>query len=511
MLIYNTDQIRAWDAYTITHEPISSIKLMERACSVFFDWFLTVYPPEPERAVVIFAGTGNNGGDGVTLARRCSLLYESVELVILQYTDKNSPDFEAQLHALSSYSTVRQHRLMVADPLPKVPPQAIIMDALMGSGLSRPLTGAWEKAVHYLNELPNDIVAVDVPSGLFCDKATVGPCVKATRTFSFECPKLSFFFPENAENVGKWTVGSIGLHPDFETTTTTPFNYLDKKAIWSFIRLRAKYAHKGTFGHALILAGSYGKTGAAILAARAALRSGVGLLTVHAPRCSMPPLQTAVPEAMFEADSHENAWNEVPKDLQRYTAIGVGCGIGTAPDTASALANLLDQARKPIVLDADALNLLAQHPEWWPMVPPDSILTPHLKEFERLFGVSGNDFDRNNLQRRMATEKKVIIVLKGAHTAIALPDDNCWFNSTGNPGMATGGSGDVLTGILTGLLAQGYAPRSAALLGVFLHGLAGDLAAAQYSQPGMIAGDITAHIGEAWITIIEGGRLFNDH
>jgi NAD(P)H-hydrate epimerase len=265
-------------------------------------------------------------------------------------------------------------------------------------------------------------------------------------------------------------------------------------------RPRQKFSHKGTFGHALLVAGSFGKMGAAVLSAKACLRSGVGLLTVHAPRSGNLVLQTSVPEAMSSADHRARLWAEVP-EMQGYSSIGVGPGIGKAPETARALQGLLQAYNKPMVLDADALNLLSENPGWWDFLPKNSILTPHPKEFERLFGKTENDFQRNDLHRTKAQEHSVFIVLKGANTAIACPDGECWFNSTGNPGMATGGAGDVLTGILTGLLAQGYPPKSAALLGVYLHGLAGDLAASALSQEALTAGDLVEFLGKAWLVL----------
>jgi NAD(P)H-hydrate epimerase len=385
--------------------------------------------------------------------------------------------------------------LHTAAILPTIPPGAVVVDALFGSGLTRPPEGAWAELIAFLNGLPNEIVSIDLPSGLFTDRHTAGPSVRARRTFSFETPKLAFFMPENAAYLGEWAFDSIGLHPEYAAQTDSPFSYLTADALR--LRKREKFDHKGTYGHALLIAGSYGKMGAAVLAAKAALRAGAGLVTVHAPACGGAILQTAVPEAMFSADRRAKIWSGAP-DTGLFRSVGLGCGIGLAPETAAAMEALLDQASSPLILDADALNLLAAHPAWWSKIPPNSLLTPHPKEFERLFGPSRNDFERLELLRTQAVARGVYIILKGAHTAIADPDGRCRFNSTGNPGMATAGAGDVLTGILTGLLAQGYAPEAAACLGVYLHGLAGDLAANKYSQPGMTAGSIAACLGDAW-------------
>lgn len=508
MKIFNTEQIRAWDSYTIENEPIESIELMNRAAQAFTDWFAGIYD-DPKRPVIVFAGTGNNGGDGLAVARQLHWMMYEVKVVVCDFGGQRSPDFEAQLKLLQK--DVDVIALTGPDDLKKLndltnQKNVVYIDALFGSGLNRLLEGAWLQVTGFLNGLPGEIVSIDLPSGLFADKHTPGQAVvKATRTFSFETPKRAFFFPENAERVGEWAYGSIGLHLDYYSKTETPYHYFTKNQAGMLVRPRAKFAHKGTFGHALLIAGSYGKMGAAVLAARACLRSGAGLLTVHTPRCGYLVVQTAVPEAMFSADQRARIWTQVP-DTQPFSAIGVGCGIGQSKETAVALENLLTSLSSPkvgkrgigLVLDADALNLLAQNPGWWRLVPRNAILTPHPKEFERLFGTSANDFERNDLQRHKAQEHGVFIVLKGAHTAVACPDGACWFNSTGNPGMATGGTGDVLAGLLTGLLAQGYAPRDAALMGVYLHGLAGDLAAEAEGQDALTAGDLTAFIPRAW-------------
>lgn len=500
MKVFTADQIRAWDAYTIGHEPIASIELMERAALVFTDWFTSIYA-NSERSVAVFAGTGNNGGDGVAVARLLHRRFYEVKVFVCDFTGRHSADFEAQVAALPPHEAVPVVWLRDAGNLPEILPGAIVIDALFGSGLNRALQGAWTQVVDFLNNLPNEIVAIDLPSGLFADAPATGPVVEAVRTFSFQQPKRAFFFAENAGRVGEWAVGDIALHPDFAAQTGTPFYFLEKNDARRLVRPRDKFSHKGTFGHALLVAGSRGKIGAAVLAARACLRAGAGLLTVRTPACGYEIAQTAVPEALCETDADDSQWTE-NVEISPYSAVGVGPGLGMDARTKTALEHLLRQARTPLVLDADALNLLAQNSAWWDFLPKNSILTPHPKEFERLFGKTGDGFARNDLQRRKAQKHGVFIALKGACTAIAAPDGACWFNSTGNPGMATGGAGDVLTGILTGLLAQGYPPADAARLGVFLHGLAGDLAAARYSQPGLVAGDLVEFLGAAWQAVL---------
>jgi len=502
MKIFSAVQIREWDAYTIENEPVASLKLMNRAARIFSDWCIKTYTDQT-RPILIFAGTGNNGGDGLAVARMLDLAQCAAKVVVCDFDGRHSADFEAQLAMIPEFSPIRPivFKSFIAfqeKSAEVLPPNALVIDALFGSGLSRPLAGDWAQMIEFLNEAGNEIASIDLPSGLFCDASSLGNSVlKAHKTFTFETPKLAFFLPENAGFLGDWTYGNIGLHPEFAAKTATPFHYTSYKEAKALRQPRFKFSHKGSFGHALIIAGSYGKMGAAVLSARACLRSGVGLLTVHAPRCGNIVLQSSVPEAMMHPDRRARFWAEAPA-IAGFSSIGVGPGIGQSAETALALYQLLLQVNIPMVLDADALNIIAENPAWLEMVPINTILTPHPKEFERLFGKTEGDFERLKLLCAKAREHQIIIVLKGANTAIASPDGTCWFNSTGNPGMATGGSGDVLTGIITGLLAQGYAPKDASLLGVYLHGLSGDIAAKALSQEAMIAGDLVDYLGEAW-------------
>jgi NAD(P)H-hydrate epimerase len=498
--IFSTDQIRAWDRFTIETEPITSLELMNRAARAFTDWFTDQYP-DTERPVCIIAGTGNNGGDGLAVARLLHRIFYNAKVFVCDCTGKQSADFNAQDDLLPKdiwkVSAANPSHIPETDPIPA---NAIIIDALFGSGLSRPLAGDCAAWVDWINALPNETVSIDLPSGMPADSAAVGPVVQADRTFSFETPKLAFFFPENSARTGAWAYGPIGLSPIFAAGVATPFSFLTAAEASALIRPRTTFSHKGSYGHALIIAGSYGKMGAAVLAVRACLRAGAGLTSIYSARCGYEIVQSAIPEAMFIADPGDECWTEAP-EVHPYSVIGVGPGIGTSEATAEALEQLLRAATQPLVLDADALNLLSKHPEWWPLVPENTVITPHPKEFERLFGRAANDFERNALQRSRSEKHRIHIVLKGAYTAVTAPDGACSFNSTGNPGMATGGSGDVLTGIITGLLAQGYPAGDACRLGVYLHGLAGDLAAAEWSQEGLIAGDLVEYLGKAWLTL----------
>jgi len=502
MKIFNTSQIRDWDAFTIQHEPIASIDLMERASRRFVEWFVEKFP-DRKRAVHVFCGPGNNGGDGLAVARLLSQDHFEVKAYLLAISPNLSPDCETNLNRLKKERCCPIVKVEKGATMSRFTQGEVLIDAVFGSGLSRPVEGYWAGFLENLNRQPVSKVAIDIPSGMFADSPTAGVSFYADHTFSFERPKLGFVFPENHQRVGDWSFGSIGLDRKYEATHKSPYHLVTKQMVKSHLRKRKKYDHKGSFGHALLMVGSYGKMGAGVLAAKAALRSGVGLLTVHSPKCGYGILQTAVPEAMALMSGNEYQIEPSEIDFSKYNTIGIGCGIGTNDGTFKALEQLLEACHGPLVLDADALNLLAAHPELISQIPNSSILTPHPKEFERLFGKTADSFERNELQRKNASELGVFIVLKGANSAIACPDGQCYFNSTGNPGMATGGSGDVLTGIITGLLAQSYSPFEAAVIGVYLHGLAGDLAAQEMGEEALTAGDLPSFFGKAFLSIRE--------
>lgn len=508
MKILSASQIRELDAYTIENEPIASIDLMERAAATFTGWFVQSFP-DVNRPVAIFCGIGNNGGDGLAAARMLHQQFYEPEVYWCKISENTSEDFATNLNRLPPRNAIPVHEIEQGDDFPELPEEAIVIDALFGSGLNRPVEGYWADLLDHLNQLPNLRVAIDIPSGVFADQHTEGTAFHADHTFSFQLPKFAFFFPENNRRIGHWTVGSIGLDEQFIERTETPNYYLNENMARHLLRPRHTYDHKGTYGHALLMMGSRGSVGAAILSARACLRSGAGLVTIHAPKCAYEILQISVPEALVSIDRHQYYLSENP-DPAPYDTIGIGCGIGKKATTVEAVRELMQEAEKPLVIDADAINILSQQRDGFDLIPKGSILTPHPKEFQRLFGDSGDNFEEHELQRKRARELGVYIVLKRAHTCIACPDGTCYFNSTGNPGMATGGSGDVLTGIITGLLAQKYDARSAALLGVFVHGLAGDIAVDDLDHESLIAGDLVRYLGHAFLRLKrprEGGPL----
>ena len=498
MQLLTSEQIHNWDTYTVNHEKITSLDLMEKAASECMRWL--EQNNYIKKHFVIYCGKGNNGGDGIALARLLSVKHCTAEVFILELHHKGTEDFQANLARLEQ-TGIPITFIRSEDQFNSIPPGAVIIDALFGSGLNRPADSITSNLIKHLNDSGNKIISVDIPSGMFADNSSKGnSIINAKHTLTFQTYKLALLFPENEEQFGEVHILDIGLSPGFLTGIQTTFELLDKPLMRSIYKPRKSFAHKGSFGHALLLTGSYGKMGASVLSSRACLRSGAGLLSVSIPSCGYDILQTSIPEAMAIPDAEKNyiTKDSTEADLSIYNAIGMGPGIGTQDATVEAVDQLLSRYTLPVVIDADCLNILARHNGLFKKLTPLSILTPHPKEFERLFGKTENDFDRIALARNKAKELQVIIVLKGHKTLVAMPDGKAFFNNTGNAGMATGGSGDVLTGILTGLLAQKYRPPEAALLGVYIHGLAGDYAAEKRTQESMIASDIIESLGDAF-------------
>ncbi|MBT9394119.1 NAD(P)H-hydrate dehydratase [Hymenobacter sp. NST-14] len=496
MKLLSAAQTRALDQATIQAQHISSLDLMERAATALTNWLLEELRPAYDTEFHVFCGPGNNGGDGLAVARQLHGLGYAPRVWLLP-ASRHSADFthnRQQLPAALACEEIRPAHL------PALAPDAVVLDALFGTGLSRPLDGPAAAVVRHLNAAAATVVAIDLPSGLLADapQPADSPVVQARYTLSFELPKLAFLLPQNADFVGDWHVLPIGLDQEVIHKITVDNYFVTAADLQGCFPKRPKFSHKGTFGHALLLAGSRGKVGAAVLASQACLRGGVGLLTTRVPAVGYDILQMSAPEAMCLADPAADYVTELP-DLTPYAAVGMGPGLGQHEATRAVLAQLLDTARVPLVLDADALNLLGAHPDLLARLPPDTLLTPHPKEFERLVGEPArDDYHRLDQLRDFARRYRCYCVLKGAHTALATPEGIVYFNSTGNPGMATGGSGDVLTGLLLALRAdKRLSPLHAALLGLYAHGRAGDLALPHTGPAGLLAGDIVRFLGPA--------------
>ena len=518
MKILSSEEMRQADAYSIAHEPIRSIDLMERAAKACVSW-ITSSPTlklrsQPSHSaqlskekgakptVIIFCGLGNNGGDGLAIARLLAAKKFKVDVYIIRYSDKCSADFLVNEKRLKKSEGVKIHNITSAVQLAdcQLHTANFCIDALFGSGLNKPITGLAADVIKLINRSGTTVISIDIPSGLFAEKNVHekdAAIARASHTLSLESPKLAFMFPENGEYTGGFTVLDIGLDESFISSLPSK-NFFVRDIEAKFLyKKRSKFSHKGTYGHALVVAGSYGKMGACVLTSRACLSAGAGLVTAHIPKCGYEILQTANPEVMVESDTEENIISDNIK-IEKYNAIAIGPGIGTEKETQNALKALIQNVRVPLVLDADALNILSENKTWLAFLPANSILTPHVGEFKRLVGSYDNDTERLQLQKDLSFKHGVYVVLKGAHTCITCPDGEVFFNSTGNPGMATAGSGDVLTGIIAALLAQGYTPKKAAVLGVYLHGLAGDIAAQHLSEESLIARNIIEFLGEAF-------------
>ena len=441
---------------------------------------------------------GNNGGDGLAIAR---LLikdgYHSIYPFIIRHSPKGSSDFEMNEERLKFLAPV--HHIENANQFPKIENGAIIIDAIFGSGLSRPVDGISGEIIELINKSSAKIYAVDIPSGMFCDKLNSENdlVIRSTVTYTFHAPKLTFLLPQNEKYVPAFEVLDIGLNKEYEAAIDSPYEYIDENLVHSLIKKRTKFSNKGTYGHALICAGSYGKMGAAVLSTQAALRSGAGLVTAYVAKTGYQILQISCPEAMVLTGEDENIISQM-QDFSKFSALGIGPGIGNDPATVEFMGSLLKTAGKPLVLDADALNIISANRYLRDMLPHGSILTPHPGEFKRLVGEWENDLQKLEKQIEFTEQYKVVTVVKGAHTSVSIPGGKVYFNSTGNAGMAKGGSGDVLTGVITALLAQGYAAHIASITGVYIHGLAGDEAAAHIGQTGMTARDIIHYLPTAF-------------
>jgi yjeF C-terminal region, hydroxyethylthiazole kinase-related/yjeF N-terminal region len=502
MKLFTCKQIAEIDRKTIEMEPISSIDLMERASAQATNWLLE--NTERFQHFLLFAGPGNNGGDALAVARMLAYHEYKCTLFLLDLGRELKGDPPINWQRLEEQRKVILKKIESENDFPLITSEDIVIDGLFGSGLNKPLEGLAASLVRFMNNSSARIISIDVPSGLFGEDNSAnvgGEIVEASQTLTFQFPKLSFLFAENRVFTGDWKVLPIDLHPLAIDQTESPFFYLESDFISGRIQKRDKFSHKGSFGHALLIAGSYGKMGAAVLASKACLRSGTGLLTSHIPQKGYEIMQISVPEAMISIDPSETVFSQVP-ELGSYSAIGIGPGLDKKEVTKAALKTLLQAKPKKMVIDADALNILSENKGWYSLLPENAILTPHPKEFERLAGSSENSFNRLKKQVDFSVANRVIVVLKGAHTSVSFPDGRVFFNSTGNPGMATAGSGDVLTGIILGLLAQSYSPEDAALIGVYLHGLAGDLAKEKVGECALIASDIIENLGCAFLQLV---------
>lgn len=492
--------IKAIDRRTTELQGIDYIQLIDRAARALCEWIVDNYT---RRRVVVLAGPGNNGADGLALA---ALLIDK-EWVVDVHTYTGHKGFRSECNE-ECLERLRNAEIVIDENegRPEIPSGAIVVDAIFGTGLKRDLDGPSADVVKYVADLDCDVLSVDIPSGLGNEEsyldADARTIVRATHTLSFQFPKMAFFLPELTRYVGRWHVLDIKLAPQAVDEASTYMFYSNNAEAAKMIRPRDRFAHKGVMGHALLFAGSEGMSGAAILASRSALRAGCGLLTtVSAERCYVP-LQTAVPEAMNIPSRGESAfisWDD-RMNLPKVAAVGIGPGLGRHPESLSLLRKVIETygGRAPIVIDADGLFALRAFLDDGGELPENVILTPHPVELDRLTEPHAETVERIEASCLFALRNRCTVILKGAFSMTALPDGRRVFNTTGNSGMATAGSGDVLTGVILGLLAQGYSTADAAVLGVGLHAAAGDAAAALLSPEAMTSLDISDHISAAY-------------
>ncbi|WP_343566386.1 NAD(P)H-hydrate dehydratase [Sphingobacterium sp.] len=498
MKILSAQQINKIDSETLKDQKISGIDLMERAATVVFEEIKKRHPRLEYSTFFIFCGKGNNGGDGLVLARLLDQQQAQVKVYLVDVEDYSADN-------LANQKRLPNHIIqkVAAQDQVAIPSDAIVLDCLFGYGLKRVLTTDWSGIISSINGCGARIYSVDMPSGLLADRKTAAdvPIVKADLVYTFQFPKLALLLPENQWYVKDFKVLDIDLSQRAIEAAETNLFYVDEPLVRSFYRQRRKFDHKGTFGHTLIIGGSKGKMGAVQLALKAALRAGCGLASAYVPDGGNTILQTAVPEAMVITDPEQDFISQFPA-IDGYQSVGVGIGMGTAPHTIDALKVFITRVNDtPLVLDADALNILAREPNLWAFVPAHSILTPHPKELSRILGAWQDDFEKMEKVKVFARKHQFYVLIKGANSAMVMPDGMVYFNSTGNVGMATGGSGDILTGIITSLLGQGYSSKGALIMGVYIHGRAADIAVKTIGTYSLLPSDTISHLSNAFIEL----------
>lgn len=499
MKLFTNEQIRTIERSTIETEGVLPAEIIERVAEGVADEIASRW--RPSKPTIVFAGPGNNGADALASAR---LLYErgfrpSVYLFNIGGDKLSVECIAARDRLLQSTPDIDFIEVTSRFTPPEISQSHLVVDGLFGAGLREELRGGFMSLVQYINEEHPTVVSIDLPSGMFGDwnpRIVNRNTIHATLTLAIQFPRLCFFMEDNAELVGEWKTIDVGLSQQAISSLPAEFCLVEKRDIHRRLRRRKEFCSKADFGSAILYAGSYGMMGAAQLAARGALRGGVGKLTVCAPKCGYQILQTTVPEALYRNNRGDMILTEIHPERD-FSAIAIGPGIGTNEITVKALEDFLSAIDKPVVLDADALNCIALRPAMLNTIPILSVLTPHAGEFDRMFGPQPSSEARLRKAIEMAKFYNIIIILKGRYTAIVRPDGKIYFNSSGCPGMATAGSGDVLTGLLTAMMAQGYPAEIASIIAVYIHGVAGEMAQAKQGEYGVTAGDIADNIGPA--------------
>ncbi|WP_406683693.1 NAD(P)H-hydrate dehydratase [Seonamhaeicola sp. MEBiC1930] len=502
MKIFSREQVYEGDRLTAERQNITSTELMERAATQIFNW-IHMRMQGAQVPVHVFCGIGNNGGDGLVLARHLIIHGYNVKTYVVNYSDKRSKDFLINYDRIKTVTKDWPLLMKSEEDFPQIHPDDIIVDAIFGIGLNRSVVDWVKNLFRHFRSTKAFTLSVDIPSGLRTDRVPENEdnVVWAGYTLSFASPKLIFFLPETAKYTVQWEVLDIGLDQEFLFSTVTDVELIGKHEVLPIYVPRDKFSHKGQFGHSLIIGGSYGKIGAVTLASKGALTAGAGLVSAFIPKCGYNVLQSSLPEAMVYTDKNEELITDVKFDIEP-TVVGIGVGIGINSKTITGFEAFLKQNKSPLVVDADGINILSKKKALLKLLPENTVLTPHPKELERLIGVWKDDFDKLDRVKAFSKEHKVIVVLKGANTITVL-EDKLYVNTTGNPGLSTAGSGDVLTGIITGLISQGYNPLVASIFGVYLHGRSADIAVEDYGYQSLIASHIIDYLGEAFIDLFK--------
>jgi len=500
MKIFSKEQIYKGDKVTIDRQNISSADLMESAGIQIFNWLHKRLKGE-QVPIHVFCGIGNNGGDGLVLSRHLITHGYNVYMYVVNCSDKRSKDFLINYDRIKNVTKNWPTLLSCKEEFPKIGRDNIIVDAVFGIGLNRPADDWINALFQYFRASKAFTLSIDVPSGLYTDKVPENEdaVVWSDYTLSVQSPKLVFFLPDTAKFIVQWDILDIGIDDEYLFATEAEAELIGKFEVLSLYKPREKFSHKGNFGHSLIIGGSYGKIGAVTLACRAALSVGAGLISAYVPKCGYTILQSSFPEAMVLTDVDKNIITDIDFNIEP-NVIGIGVGIGTDNLTISAFEAFLKQNNQPLVIDADGINILSKKKSLLELLPKNTIITPHSKELERLIGIWKNDFEKLNKVKEFSKKYNLIIVIKGANTII-VQNDKLYINATGNPGLATAGSGDVLTGIITGLIAQKYAPLEAAIFGVYLHGKSADIAVEDFAYESLIASHIIEYLGEAYLDL----------
>ncbi len=507
MKILSLNQIKKMDQYYIDSKSISSIELMEKAAKSCFEWIKKNNFLKKNIPFTILSGTGKNGGDGLCIAKKLNIYGAKTYIYIIHISNNLSDEFLIKKQQMLN-EKINFYDIYENSKIPTFNKKSYLIDTIFGIGLNRNIEKFWSYFFNFINKIKfKSIISIDIPSGIFVEKHNdnFNSIIKATHTLTFQVPKIPFFLPDYEKYIGNWHILNFMSTNKFLKNVKTKLFFIEISNIKKIIKKRKKFSHKGNYGHGLLIGGSYGMIGSMVLSAKACFKSGIGKLTVYIPNCGYDIIQCTIPEAILITDKENYFINNI-NFIEKVNSIGIGMGMGLKTKTVYAVESFLiycnNKKKKNLVIDADAINILGIKKKLIHLLPKETIITPHIKEFKRLFGSWENDYQKINILKKKSKEHKIFIILKGAHTIISTPDGEIYFNSTGNPGMSTAGNGDVLTGIIVGFLSQGYSPKESCIISVFLHGLSGDLASSKLGEESITSTDVIKFLPMAFKKIV---------